>query len=113
MTRKWVFATMLAGFIAVPARAWSHEVTYEGTVAAVEANPYAASSGILARLEVKVTDRKRTVIVDITLYTKLLRGNSTVSFAEARIQRDEFVAVTISDEEPNKGALEIRLTGRK
>lgn len=111
--KKWISAAMLAVLFAIPATPWAHEVTYEGTVAAVEPNRYAASDGVLARLELKVSDRKRTMIVDITQYTRLRRGNSTVSFAEARIQKDEPVAVTISDEEPDKGALEIRLAAQK
>ncbi len=113
MTKKWIGATMLAGLVAIPTTAWAHEVTYQGTVVAVEPNRYAASDGVLARLEVKVSDRKRTMIVDITHYTRLWRGNSTVSFAEARMQKDEPVTVTISDEEPDKGALEIRLAAQK
>jgi hypothetical protein len=104
---------MLTGLFAVSATAWAHEVTYEGTVVAVELNRYVASDGVLARLEVKVSDRRRTMIVDITQYTKLWRGDSTVSFAETRIQKDELVTVTINDEEADKGALEIRLGAEK
>jgi len=54
-------------------------------VAAVEANPYAASDGVLARLELKVGDRQRTMVFDVRQNTKLWRGNSMVLLAGARI----------------------------
>ncbi len=87
----------------------AHEVTYKGTVVSIELNRYAASDGVLARLEVKVGDRARTMTFDITQYTRLWRGNSSVPFAAVRIQKNEAVAVRFSDEEADKGALEIRL----
>ena len=100
-------AIILAASSVFPTTA--HEVTYKGTVVSIELNRYAASDGVLARLEVRVGDRARTMTFDITQYTRLLRGNSTVSFAAARIQKDEAVAVRFSDEEADKGALEVRL----
>ena len=91
----------------------AHEVTYKGTVVTVALNPYAAADGVLARLEVKVIDRERTMVFDIMQWkTKVFRGDHAVPFAEARIQKDERVAVTINHEEPGGGALEIRLAAR-
>ena len=104
---------MLALFLAlvvVPTAA--HEVVYRGSVVKLELNRYAASSGILATLEVKVSDRGHPMTFDITQYTKLWRGNSPVPLAAARIETGEAVAVTFSDEEADKGALEIRLEAR-
>ena len=111
MAKQWVLATMLAGLTVIATTA--HEVRYEGTVAAVEPNRYSAADGILARLEVNVRDRKRPMVFDITQYTRLWRGNSPVTFATARIQKDEPVTVTFSDEEADKGALEVRLPAQK
>ena len=107
MTRLWM-AVILAASSVLPIAA--HEVTYEGTVAAVELNRYSAADGILARLKVNVRDMKRPMVFDITQYTRLWRGNRSVTFATARIQSDEPVKVTFSDEEADKGALEIRLS---
>lgn len=87
----------------------AHEVTYEGTVAAVKRNPYAASSGVIATLEVKVSNLKRPMVFDITRKTRLYRGDSTVSFADALIKKDDRVAVTINHDDPDEGAIEIRL----
>jgi hypothetical protein len=53
------------------------------------------------------------MVFDITQYTRLWRGNSPVTFATARIQKDEAVTVTFSDEEAEKGALEVRLPSPK
>jgi hypothetical protein len=102
-----LFVTVLVG------RVTAHEVKYEGTVVVVEVNRFAASDGILARLEVKVSERGRTMIFDITHHTKLWRGNNSVTFAAARIQNGEPVEVTFSDEEEEKGALEVRLQARQ
>ena len=108
---RWALATMLALSIAVPLTA--HEVTYKGTVAGVEPNRYSASDGVLARLEVNVGNGKRPMVFDITRYTRLWRGNSPVTFEAARIEKDESVAVVFSDEEAEKGALEVRLSAQE
>ena len=107
MARAWAFAIVLAGVLIVTTSA--HEVTYEGTVAAVERNRYSASDGILAKLEVNVPNARRPMVFDITRHTRLLRGGSPVTFEAAQIQNDEPVTVVFSDEEADKGALEVRL----
>jgi hypothetical protein len=111
MKGRWAIATMLAVLTAVPMMA--HEVTYEGTVAAVTPNRYSAADGILAKLEVNVRGGKRSMVFDITQYTRLWRGNSPVTLEVARIEKDEHVTVVFSDEEAEKGALEVRLTAQK
>ena len=111
MTTRWALVTMLTLLLAVPLTA--HEVTYRGTVAGVEPNRYSASDGILARLEVNVGDGKRPMVFDITRYTRLWRDNSPVTFEAARIEKDEAVTVVFSDEEAEKGAIEVRLILQK
>jgi hypothetical protein len=91
----------------------AHEMTYEGTVAAVKVNRYAASSGVIATLEVKISDFKRPMVFDITQKTKLFRGNGAVSFADAVITKDDRVAVTINHDDPDEGAIEIRVLAPK
>jgi hypothetical protein len=92
----------------------AHDVTYEGTIVAVEPNPYVASDGIEARLEVKVADRERTMIFDIMQWkTEVFRGDRMVSFVAARMQQGETVAVTINHDEPEQGTLEVRLQSRE
>ena len=106
MTRPWIAVILAASSVLLTT---AHEVTYKGTVASVELYRYAASDGVLARLEVKVGDRGRPMTFDITQYTTMWRGSRTVPLAAVRIQKNEAVAVTFSDEEADKGALEIRL----
>ena len=103
-------ATLL--FTAAPLLA--HEVTYKGTVVAVELNRYTASSGVVATIEIKVTNRERTTVFDVMQWTtKVFRGGAAVSFADARIQNGEAVAVIINHDVPNQGALEIRLAAQE
>src|SRR5687768_11090910 len=64
MARELALATMLAGLMVGSLTA--HEVTYKGTVAGVEPNRYSAADGILARLEVNVSNGKRPMVFDIT-----------------------------------------------
>ena len=111
MARALALATTFAGLMVVSLTA--HEVTYKGTVARVEPNRYSAADGILARLEVNVAGGRRPMEFDITRYTRLWRGNSPVTFEAARIEKDESVAVVFSDEEAEKGALEVRLSAQK
>jgi hypothetical protein len=111
MTRRMALVTIFASLTAVPLTA--HEVKYEGTVAAVTPNRYSAADGILARLEVNVRGGRRPMVFDITRYTRLWRGNSPVTLEAARIEKDERVTVVFSDEEADKGALEVRLMAQK
>lgn len=95
-----IFATMAT---------FAHEVTYKGTVKAIEPNPYAASDGVLAELEMTVAPSGRGMTFGITAHTRIWRGETPVSLEEAAIQLGEAVTVTYIDEEAEKGAQEIRL----
>ena len=110
MTRT-LLAAVLAIFATAPT--FGHEVTYRGTVVAVEQNRYAASDGVLGTIDIHTTSGGRTRTFDITTYTRIWRGETPVSFAEARIQRDEPIVLTWVDEEAEKGAQEIRLGAKK
>lgn len=107
--------TLLAAVMAIFATVamFGHEVTYRGTVVAVEHNRYGASDGVLGTIEIHTTPGGRTREFDITTYTRIWRGETPVSFADARIQRDEPVVLTWVDEEAEKGAQQIRLSAEK
>ena len=81
----------------------AHEVTYRGTVIAVEA----------AKVQVKVIDEKskKEMPMDfaVTAKTKVLRGDKTVPFADAHIQKDERISVTVNNDEAGNKAIVIRL----
>ena len=95
----------------------AHEVVYKGTVVAVEPNRFAALDGALATIQVKLSgddsENTRPRVFTITYRTQLFRGDRTVPFAAARIQKDERVAVMINNDEPGNDALEIRLAAEK
>ena len=83
----------------------AHEVTYRGTVLAVEASKMT--------IQVKVVDAKtkKETPMDfaVTARTKVFRGDKTVPFAESRIQKDERISVTVNNDEEGHKALTIRL----
>ena len=91
----------LAGAVAL-----AHEVVYTGTVVSVET----------AKVEVNVLDgdtKKETAMVfTVTDKTKVLRGDTQLSFADAHIQKDERVAIIVDFDESGSEALEIRLAPR-
>ena len=90
----------------------AHVVTYRGKVVAVETNRYAASDGVLGTIEIEVSPGGREMMFEITAHTAIWRGETPVAFADARIRAGEPIALTWVDEEPEKGAQEIRLGAR-
>jgi NADH dehydrogenase FAD-containing subunit len=97
----------------------AHEVTYRGTVVALETGRYAQPAGGMREvqeLHVTVVDAKTKrpsqrvfVIVDAT---RIFRGESTVALADAAIQKGESVAVTVDHDKPGDEAITIRLEPR-
>lgn len=100
-------ALVTAAVVVTGALLLAHEVTYKGTVVAVEA----------ARLRVSVIDdaTKKTTPMDfaVTEKTRVFRGDTAVGFAQAHVQKGERVAVTINHDEPGEKATEIRLAAVK
>ncbi|MEO7191819.1 MAG: hypothetical protein ABI051_12260 [Vicinamibacterales bacterium] len=110
MMRRTMKKTALIGaaaFLLAGAGLLAHEQTYKGTVMTVEA----------ANVQVKVLDdttKKETPMVFvITTKTKVFRGEKTVSFAAAHIQKDERVAVTVDHDAGADKATVIRLAAQK
>jgi len=85
----------------------AHQVTYKGTVVSTD------------KMTVKVTvvDEKTKKPMDITFKidkdTKILRGDKVVTLAEARIQKDEKIAVTTDHDLDEDLALVVRLDVKK
>jgi len=81
----------------------AHEETYKGTVVSVAT----------AKIQVKVIDEKTkkesTMDFTITAKTKVLRGEKVVAFADAKIQKDERIAVTVNHDVSMTDATVIRL----
>lgn len=81
----------------------AHEETYKGTVLTIEAT----------KIQVKVIDDKTKkespMSFSVNAKTKVLRGDTLVSFADAHIQKDERIAVTVNHDDDATVALVIRL----
>ena len=85
--------TALAVALLLTASLLAHQITYKGTVMASR-----VEAGKL-QLKVSVIDEKtkKPVPMDFTVDkdTKILRGDKLVTIAEARIEKNEKIAVTI------------------
>jgi len=96
---------LVAGLFDIPVVA--HEVTYQGTVLAVETT----------KLHVKTVDLKTKKEEDlwfnIDKTTKVKRGDKSVQLGEAKIAKGERIVVIVDhDAETKMLAKEIRLAGR-
>lgn len=81
----------------------AHPMTYKGTVVAVAKN----SLQVYAMDD--MTKKASTMTFKVNEKTKVRRGKTLVTFADARIQKDERIAVTVNTDRAPDAALEIRL----
>lgn len=101
VTLSMVVGGLMAGRVA------AHQITFKGTV--ISAAP--------AVLMVSVVDEKtkkpapKTFVLDDE--TKILRGDRLVTFAAAKIQKNEKIAVTIDHDLDEELAMVVRLDERK
>lgn len=96
-----VFAVMAAvGVLA-------HPMSYKGTVVSVSA------SSLQVHAMDDMTKKESTMTFKVTDKTKVLRGDAAVKFADARIQKDERIVVTVNTDTAADVALEIRLAPPK
>jgi hypothetical protein len=81
----------------------AHEETFKGTVVSTKD----------AKLQIKVIDDKTkkesTMDFAITAKTNILRGDTVVTLAAARIQKEERIAVTVNHDVSMTDAVVIRL----
>lgn len=98
----------------------AHEVTYKGTVVALQTTKYAQPNGgvrEVQELEVTVIDVKTKKptqkVFTITAKTRVFRDSKRVSVAEAAVEKAERVAVVVDHDQPGDEAIEVRLQGRK
>jgi len=105
--RLWtVVVVVVATTVAARPVVSAHEMTVQGTVAAVETS----------RIQIKTGKEKAGVAPEwypIDAKTKIKRGQKTMSFAEAKIELNERVVVIV--DHPTKGPMvtkEIRVAAR-
>ena len=93
--------------IASTATLLAHEITFKGTVVSVDATS----------VKITVIDEKTKKPVvktfDYDKDTKVMRGDKRVSIADAKIQKDEKISVTIDHDADETLAIVIRLDAGK
>ncbi|HXT68860.1 MAG TPA: hypothetical protein VN700_03850 [Vicinamibacterales bacterium] len=85
----------------------AHQVTYKGTVIS------AAPTAIKVMVVNEKTKKPESMAFDLDNETKILRGDKLVKFADARIQKDEKIAVTIDHDADETLAIVVRLDVKK
>ena len=97
----------LATSLLMTASLLAHQITFKGTVIAVEKES----------VKVTVIDEKSKKPVAMTFdfdkETKILRGDKLVTITDAHITKDEKIAVTVDHDVDEKLALVIRLDPKK
>lgn len=120
MTMRRMTVLMLGAVAALSAMVSAHEVTYSGTVVALQTERYAQPSGgfrEVPELEITVVDAKSKKPANhtftITDTTRLLRAGKAVTLAQAAAQEGEGVEVVFDHDKAADQAIEVRfLTAR-
>jgi len=89
----------------------AHEITYKGTVLATET--VKGKTTIRVSVINEKTRKPAPMTFSIDKETKILRGDTLMTYAEARIQKDEKVAVTIDHDFDESYAFVIRLDEKR
>jgi hypothetical protein len=101
----WVGTALLLSLASAPLLA--HEFTFKGTVVS------AAPTSVKVTVIDEKTKKPKVMAFEIDKQTKILRGDKLVTFAEAAIQKDEPIAVTVNLDDGEDLANVIRLAVKK
>ena len=106
--------------VSLTAIAFAHEVTYRGTVVALQATKYAQPDGgvrEVQELEVTIVDAKTKKpanrVFAILGSTRVLRAGKRMTLAQAAVQKGDSVEVVIDHDKPGDEAIEVRLTAAR
>lgn len=112
----WTVGAVLT--LAVVASA--HEVTYKGTVVALQTAKYAQPGGgarEVQELEVTIVDAKTKKpsnrVFTIVEATRVLRAGKRVTVAQAAAQKGEGVEVVVDHDKPGDEAIEVRFVAAR
>jgi len=100
------FVCVVAVFIGTVALL-AHQETFKGKVLAVE------QAAVRVNVVNPKTKKETPATFRIDAATKVLRGDAVVKFADARIRKDESIAVTVDHDEDEDLAIVIRLDAAK
>lgn len=104
MAAMVVGAVVMAVTVAV---VMAHPMTYKGTVVSV------AATSLQVKAMDDMTKKESTMTFKVSDKTKVYRGDALVTFAAAKVQKDERIAVTVNMDESPDAALELRLAVAK
>ena len=93
--------------VAVAMAGATHDVTYKGTVASVDA------TSIKMVVINEKTKKPETITIRHDKETKFLRGDTLVTFTEAKIQKNEKITATFNTDEDANFASVVRLDAKK
>jgi len=107
MTRSGTFLLLAALLWTGGTVVWAHQITYKGTVLS------AAPKSLRVSVVNEKTKKPEPMTFVLDEETKILRGDTLVTFAAAKIQKGEGVAVTIDHDLDWELAIVVRLAERK
>ena len=82
-------------------------MTYKGTVMA------ATASTVQVKLIDDTSKKETSATFTVTAKTKVFRGDKAISFADAKVQKDERIVVTVDHDQDGHAATMIRLAVQK
>lgn len=100
-------AAVVLSMAVMSAAVLAHPMTYKGTVISV------TESTVQVKAVDDMTKKETTTTFKVTDKTKVFRGDKQMTFADAKVQKDERIAVTINMDTAKDVAEEIRLAAAK
>ena len=100
-------AAIVLSVAALSVAVLAHPMTYKGTVISV------TESAVQVKAVDDMTKKESTTTFKVTDKTKVFRGDKQMTFADAKVQKDERIAVTINMDTAKDVAEEIRLAAAK
>ena len=104
---KRAIAAVVLTVAALSVAVLAHPMTYKGTVVSV------AKASVQVKAVDDMTKKESTTTFKITAKTKIFRGDKQMTFAEAKVQKDERIAVTTNMDKAKDDAEVIRLAATK
>ncbi len=104
---RYVTAAVVVGLCVSGIPVLAHEVTFKGTV--ISAAPTAVKVTVVDEKTKKTKEMAFTIDKD----TKIFRGDKPVTFVEAKIAKDDAIAVTVNMDEAPEFADVIHLDVKK
>jgi hypothetical protein len=113
---RGILAWTVAAVVTLTMAGSAHEITYSGTVVALDTAKYAQPGGgfrEVQELEITILDAKTKKpvrrVFTITERTRVLRGPKPIALADAAVRKGDRIEVVSDHDKPGDEAIEIRL----